>query len=418
MHSQLLKYVQNPDSDISNFELGLWYDIQGHKSPATSFYLKCAENTEDRFLAYECLLRMHLCYRELSGRDHTCEHLLKSAISLEPKRPEAYWLLSQLYEWKNNWTDSYLYASIGIDVCKHDSLRLNSDVGYESEYMLIFQKAVASWWVGKPKDSRALFQLLKAKYLEQMNYKYRELVQNNLSNLGSGSESESIVRYEKGRDELRFKFKNHEDIEKNFSQVMQDLFVLAALDGKRGGTYLEIGSAHSFHNSNTALLETAFGWHGVGLEMKPELAKMHESERSNKVICENALKANYEKLLGENFEGQIIDYLQLDIEPSNNTFEALLMIPFHKYKFRVITYEHDHYVDITGTYRDKSRRFLRNMGYSLVFNDIAPIEGCTFEDWWVKEDLVDGKMLQQMLALPKGEVNLAKDMMLKKTTAN
>jgi hypothetical protein len=58
------------------------------------------------------------------------------------------------------------------------------------------------------------------------------------------------------------------------------------------------------------------------------------------------------------------------------------------------------------------------MGYSLVFNDIAPIEGCTFEDWWVKEDLVDGKMLQQMLALPKGEVNLAKDMMLKKTTAN
>ena len=135
--------------------------------------------------------------------------------------------------------------------------------------------------------------------------------------------------------------------------------------------------------------------------MKPELAQSHADERKNKVICGDALKIDYEKLLEVNFEGNVIDYLQLDIEPSNNTFEALLMIPFDKYKFRVITYEHDHYVDMTRSFREKSRRYLRNMGYTLLFNDIAPNEECSFEDWWVREDLIDDSILQNLLSAPK-----------------
>jgi hypothetical protein len=412
MHEELLGFVTDPENASANFKLAAWYEGQGHVSPACSYYLRCAELSSDERMIYECLLRLYVCYKLLSNRDYTCEGLLKVALNLCPRRPEAYFLISQLSEHKGNWMDSYLYASLGLGLSDTKPSRLERNFGYESEYMLLFQKAVAAWWCGKPKESRTLLRRLKDEYGGELNEHYFKLVEKNITSLGSGPDWESSVRYDKSKFDLRFPFSGSEGVSSNFSQVCQDLFVLAALDGKRDGTYLEIGSAHSFHNSNTALLEE-FGWKGIGLEMNPELAEMHKSERKNKVLCENALKVDFERLLGE-LGGEVIDYLQLDIEPSSNTFEALLLIPFDKYKFRVITYEHDHYVDMTRTYRDKSRRYLRSLGYTLVFNDIAPNEGCSFEDWWVREELIDDSILQELLSASKGEVNLAKEVMLKR----
>jgi hypothetical protein len=341
--------------------------------------------------------------------------LLKSAINLKPRSPEAYFFLSQFFERKQNWMDGYLYASIALEAT--DCLPSNSITTFEysSKYMLVFQKAVCSWWYGKPKEARKLLRKLKDEYGDQLNETYLKLVETNLITLGSGSVEQSSATYSKNSDfDLNFKFEGSDNIERNFSQVYQDLFVLAALNGKKNGTYLEIGSAHSLHNSNTALLEREFGWTGVGIEMKRELVDMHDKERKNKVLCENALKINYEELLRNNFSNNVIDYLQIDIEPCKNTFEALLLIPFDKYKFKVITYEHDHYVDITRSFRDKSRRYLKSMGYTLVFNDISPHEDCSFEDWWVHKDLIDNSIFKSLISTPKGEINLAKDIMLKK----
>ena len=70
-------------------------------------------------------------------------------------------------------------------------------------------------------------------------------------------------------------------------------------------------------------------------------------------------KIDYIKLLNENYKSTNIDYLQLDCDPPNITFDILSKIPFDNYKFGVITYEHDHYNDITGKYREKSREFLK-----------------------------------------------------------
>ena len=138
--------------------------------------------------------------------------------------------------------------------------------------------------------------ILKDEYGDNLNEYYFKLIETNLTTLGSGPDWESSIRYDKSDYDLRFRFEGCDEIEKNFSQVCQDLVVLAALDGKKNGTYLEIGSAHSYHNSNTALLEQ-FGWTGVGLEMNPELTSMHSRERKNKVLCENALKINFVNML-------------------------------------------------------------------------------------------------------------------------
>jgi len=415
MNKELLDYIKDSDKDKTNFNLALWYENQKHLAPACSYYLRCAELTKDENLAYECLLRLYLCYYNLSNRGYTCENLLKSAINLKPKSPEAYFFLSQFFERKQNWMDGYLYASIALETTNCLPSNLITTFEYSSKYMLVFQKAVCSWWYGKPKEARKLLRKLKDEYGDQLNETYLKLVETNLITLGSGSVEQSSATYSKNSDfDLSFKFEGSDNIERNFSQVYQDLFVLAALNGKKNGTYLEIGSAHSLHNSNTALLEREFGWTGVGIEMKRELVDMHDRERTNKVLCENALKINYEELLRNNFSNNVIDYLQIDIEPCKNTFEALLLIPFDKYKFKVITYEHDHYVDITRSFRDKSRRYLRSMGYTLVFNDISPYEDCSFEDWWVHKDLIDNSIFKKLISTPKREINLAKDIMLKK----
>lgn len=404
MHKELLDYTNNTKGDIENFNLGTWYEKQNHYSPACGFYLRCADFTKNKNLAYECLIRMSICYQKLSDRNKTCEDLLKKAICLCPKRPEAYFFISKFYESKN-WPDSYLFSSLALENCIFNSSDFILKTEYESKYMLIFQKALSAWWCGKAKESRSLFQLLKNNYAEELNEIYFQSIEKNITLLGSGPEAVSCVRYEKSKiEKLKIKFKNVENIERNFSQVYQDIFVLTVLDGKQNGTYLEIGSAHPFYNNNTALLEQ-LGWTGVGIEVKQELANQYKKERKNKILCKDALKINYEKLLNENYNDSIIDYLQLDIEPSKNTFEALISIPFEKYQFRVITYEHDHYVDMTGNYREKSRRYLNSYGYKLIFNDISPNENSPFEDWWVKEDLIDSKILNKLISIEKYNIN-------------
>jgi hypothetical protein len=103
--------------------------------------------------------------------------------------------------------------------------------------------------------------------------------------------------------------------------------------------------------------------------------------------------------------------LQLDIEPSANTYEALLSIPFDEYKFRVITYEHDHYVDVSESYRDKSREYLTKMGYQLVVTNVAEDDESAFEDWWVHPDLVDEYIVDVMEATDDSVKNAGKYML-------
>jgi hypothetical protein len=406
---ELVAYLNDPSDALCNMRLARWYETQGHLSPACGFYLRAAEFSRDKEVSYECMLRLYYCFMSLGNRDHTCETMLKSALFVSPRAPEAYFLLSQLYERKGNWMDSYLFASLGLEVSDRAPSRLSFGSSYEGEYMLVFQKAVSAWWHGKPAESRSLLRTLKESYRPVMNDAYLKLVQDNLSRLGSGGEEESCVRYDRGRhDSFKFKFPGLDGIARNYSQVCQDLFVLSALNGKRDGTYLEIGAAHPYHNSNTALLEE-LGWKGFGVELKKELADQH-SVRGNRVICADALAMDYDSILAG--LGEVVDYLQLDIEPPKNTFEAMLAIPFEKHKFRVITYEHDHYADLSGTYREKSRRFLSNLGYKLVVNDVSPNDNCSFEDWWVMEDLVDMDMVKKIKEATQPINNMRKFMFI------
>lgn len=395
--TELLKYIEDPSNDLNNFHLGSYYEKLGHYSPASAFYLRCSEKTKNIDLRYEALLRLYICYMSLGGREYTCETLLKLAISLCPQKPEAYFFLTQYYEFKTEWLNVYSYSCIALENCK-DKSNFVIETDFPGMYALIFQKAISAWWIGKPQQSRDLFKLLLNEHIYDLNDRYKQLLENNLSSLGAGPEHIAIRRYDISlKDRYKFSFDGIYSIHQNFSQVYQDMFVLSCLNGKKNGTYLEIGSSDPYKNSNTALLETQFGWRGVGIEYNTELAMKHSGQRKNPVICTDALIIDYNKLLTKYFPNQnTIDYLQLDIEPPRNTYEALLAIPFDKYKFAVITYEHDYYVDITRSYRSKSRSYLENLGYKLIVPNISPNEDSPFEDWWIHPDLVDSKMYEKL----------------------
>ena len=95
---QLLNYINNVEDAQANFALGQEYESIGQTGAAISFYLRTAERSTTDVQQYEALLRCALCFERQQTRDDTETVLLLKAISLLPDRPEAYFLLSRLYE--------------------------------------------------------------------------------------------------------------------------------------------------------------------------------------------------------------------------------------------------------------------------------------------------------------------------------
>ena len=395
--NELIQLSLDTENAEKNYNLAKWYEGHGHTAPAHTYYLRAAERADDDNLAYQALIRASFCYKSQGSRDGTEKVLLENALNLLPQRPEAYYFLSLLYERKAEWQNAYTYANLGLQQSDCESLDLPE---FHGKYLLIFQKAVAAWWWGKGMESRELFHSLVDNYWDVMDETHRNSVEDNVTRLGSGPESQAFHTYTKEEhSNLRFKFNNLSTIERNYSQIYQDMFILSMLNGKKNGTFLEIGGADPFKGNNTALLEKTFGWTGVSIEYDEKFIQNYRNCRSAKLLHDNALTVDYDEILSTNFSSNIIDYLQLDIEPARNTYECMLKIPFDKYKFAVITYEHDYYVDVTRSFRQKSRGFLEGKGYVLVANDLSPDGKSNFEDWWVHPDLIEKSILSKMTSI-------------------
>ena len=191
-----------------------------------------------------------------------------------------------------------------------------------------------------------------------------------------------------------------------FSQAGQDRFVLNILRGKRAGTFLEIGSNHPIHHSNTWLLEKARGWGGIMIEYLDQWVDQYKEMRGNSTYrIGDATKIDYVELLKDS--PKTIDYLQVDIDAHTGGTLALLermdetVLPGRK--FAVVTFEHDMYLCARyGQFldtREKSRAIFEKHGYHRVFGDVndnSPLK--VFEDWWVHPDLVDMSYVHRLEA--------------------
>ena len=187
-------------------------------------------------------------------------------------------------------------------------------------------------------------------------------------------------------ENLKTKFTGAENIENNWSQSMQDMFVLSMLDGKRNGIYVEIGADQPRVISNTYLLEKDFDWSGISFELDSDKVAFFNTIRKNKCLCEDATLYDYKSLFEERSYPKQIDYLQLDIDPAEGTLRALKTLPLDDYRFSVITYETDVYSS-GADIQDEQIKILESHGYQLVTKNVK-CEGNPYEDWWVDPAIV------------------------------
>ena len=169
------------------------------------------------------------------------------------------------------------------------------------------------------------------------------------------------------------------------SKENQDLFVICALNGKRHGSYLELGAYLPVHHNNTFLLEYRFGWKGLSLEADEDYANIFNC-RHNPCVHADATTVDYTALLKEHKLGPHIDYLSLDIDPADQSFKALKAIDLDTHSFSVITFEHEAYRPENEIIRTESRELLTSKGYTLVVSNVTHNTVGVFEDWYVNEE--------------------------------
>jgi hypothetical protein len=409
----LAQLINDPENDFINFELAYAYEKEKQYAAAVSYYLRCAEYTNNNTLVSECLIRCSFSMNKQGGRDQKELHYIKQAMGASPCSLEPYYIASLYFSWRGNHRDSYLYTCLGINIYENNiqKEKFIKDVGF-SMYDLYYQKAFACSNIGKINESIQLYVKILQEFdiqdwnKENILKKIRELPEPN----------HPIVSYTKQtKDKLKYQFPNCEEINENFSQIYQDIFVLSMNDGKKNGTYFEVGAGYPIKGNNTFLLETQFDWQGISIDMHPDSKDLFDKNRKNECICKDATSIDYIQLFSEYYKSTSIDYLQLDCDPANITYDILQKIPFDIYKFGVITYEHDFYNDHTGSYREKSRSFLKSKGYKLICGNISPLKDkYPFEDWWIHPDLIDENIWKHFERTDDVPINGEKYMLTKK----
>jgi len=382
----------DPKNTTKMYHLAREYDRLEQGAMAISLYLRAADIEENNVdLQYRCMVYMSECYHRQGDRKNSVLASLQHAVMLDPSRPEAYWLMCKIYEEFGDWRNMGIFAEIGLKVSTPSDDPI-TDIGYPGRWVFYYYKAYSDWkWKGGQPAKEMLF-----------NFRYRmkkgpfyahKALELQMREIGV---PEFLYYKKQDFKRARFKFPGLENVERNYSSSLQDLFVLTVLNGKKNGSYVELGSGHPHVGNNTALLEEKFGWRGISLDNNQTFAREFSEERKNSVLCADSTGIDYSVLFKQFCLDDQIDYLQIDVDDA--TYDTLLKIPFDQYKFGVITIEHDHYrwikldPEVRKTrpdIREFSRKYLSEKGYVLLVPDAGLGPRSPYEDWWIHPSLVE-----------------------------
>jgi len=197
------------------------------------------------------------------------------------------------------------------------------------------------------------------------------------------------------------------------SQIFQDLYVLLESGFRKNGYFVEFGATNGKDLSNTYLLETQFNWTGILVEPgrvwhdelkrnrkcnidtdcvwrdsksllnfnetnEPELSTIVEysgndwaSDRRKSGTSYQVNSISLEDLLEKYNAPYLIDYLSIDTEGSE--YEILSNFNFDKFKFKIITCEHNY-----TSMRKDIYNLLVSKGYQRKYRGIS-----RWDDWYV-----------------------------------
>ena len=202
------------------------------------------------------------------------------------------------------------------------------------------------------------------------------------------------------------------------SQLRQDLLVLNTLNFKKRGFFCEFGVCDGIIGSNTYLLEKQFEWSGIVCEPSKNIHKRLQKNRKCFIDNNCVYKTSGEKILFtqtvtpelstiskyinsdvnsykrinakqydvktialydllEKYNApNVIDYLSIDTEGSE--FSILENFDFNKYKFKIITVEHNF-----NNNRDKIYKLMLRNGYIRKYTEIS-----FYDDWYFNKNLI------------------------------
>jgi hypothetical protein len=176
----VVELSKDPFNPTLNFDVAVEYEKQNQTASAVSFYLRTAEYGHETHpsLVYASLLKAAHCFDDQNDRQATVSNCLLQAVAYLPYRPEGYFLLAQFHERLTQWQECYTWASIGLHQHLHSPLPVH--VGYEGQYVLLFEKAVSAWWIGRKDESLELLHKLTAM---ELTHDYEVAVKSNLGRL-------------------------------------------------------------------------------------------------------------------------------------------------------------------------------------------------------------------------------------------
>jgi len=148
--------------------------------------------------------------------------------------------------------------------------------------------------------------------------------------------------------------------------------------------YLDVGCHAPVELSNTYVLEK-LGWYGLGLDIETKYKHEHDKVRRNPMKLADVTTIDWCQTLESYKLPAVIDYLSMDVDEA--TLQTMMRFPFDKYKFRVLSVEHDRY-RFGDEIASKIRNILLAHGYEILVKDICLL-GNPFEDWWIHPQLMN-----------------------------
>jgi FkbM family methyltransferase len=182
------------------------------------------------------------------------------------------------------------------------------------------------------------------------------------------------------------------------------------LNNKKNGYFLDVGAYDGIKYSNSLLLEKDFDWNGLLIEAHPNNFDTLKNNRKNtlvpyavsdyngkiifenecgtgsKVVEKNGLSIDcitFEKMFEMYNVPNYIDYISLDIEGME--YLSLTKFPFDKYKFKLLTVEHNLYMSGSEN-KEKIKDILLKNGY-LIYRENVSHNELPFEDWYINPNI-------------------------------
>ena len=172
--------AQNPEDAKTNLELAMWYYDQNQTAAAITYFLRAAERAPDTDLAYACLVRTAQCFDHQGHRHVSVRTVLKRAITVRPRRPEAHWYLAKFNEYFNQHADAYVTCVMAQEFCDFASPPLPMDVDYPGSWIFLLERSISAWWWGQNQESRDGFWRLYHEHWDDMPDAYRRNLIDNM----------------------------------------------------------------------------------------------------------------------------------------------------------------------------------------------------------------------------------------------